>query len=228
MSVIDYRGWHKNSRIFVLGNGPSLRNVDLHVLDNEITFGVNRIWLHPWFRPMYFVAEARVLFKPKENVTAALQLAVRGTKFISGRCRSFFPKKLPSNHGITWLNIQTSKDPQFSEHCDQVVWSGMNVVFSALQLAFYMGATKVCFLGFEFSQVEGLGQPAEHWYSNELQRDQPVDRSQRATALRYFAVAAKRFPNRIVNATLESQVQCFPKVPLAQFLKETRTCKSTT
>ena len=227
MNVVDYHGCHKGSRIFVLGNGPSLNNVDLHVLDNEITFGVNRIWLHPWFCPTYFVAEARVLFKPKENVMAALNLTVQGAKFISAHCRLFFPKRLPSGCGIVWLNVQSAKTPDFSERCDQIVYSGMNVLFSALQLALYMEAAKVCLLGFDFSQVEGLGQPAEHWYSNELQKGQPVDKSQKAVARRHFELAAKRFPGRIVNATLESQIQCFPKALLSQFLKETRACKST-
>jgi len=39
------RDIHKGQRCFILGNGPSLRQMDLSPLKNEITFGLNRIYL---------------------------------------------------------------------------------------------------------------------------------------------------------------------------------------
>src|SRR3990170_3289750 len=36
---------HKGKRAFVIGNGPSLKQTDLSKLKNEITFGMNRIYL---------------------------------------------------------------------------------------------------------------------------------------------------------------------------------------
>ena len=36
---------HKGKRAFIIGNGPSLKQTDLSKLKNEITFGMNRIYL---------------------------------------------------------------------------------------------------------------------------------------------------------------------------------------
>ena len=36
---------HRGKRCFILGNGPSLRHLDLGKLKNEITFGMNRFYL---------------------------------------------------------------------------------------------------------------------------------------------------------------------------------------
>ena len=36
---------HRGQRCFIIGNGPSLKQMDLSPLQNEITFGMNRIYL---------------------------------------------------------------------------------------------------------------------------------------------------------------------------------------
>src|SRR6187551_16933 len=36
---------HKGKRAFIIGNGPSLKQTDLSKLKNEITFGMNRVYL---------------------------------------------------------------------------------------------------------------------------------------------------------------------------------------
>src|SRR5574338_723622 len=36
---------HRGKRAFIIGNGPSLKQTDLSKLKNEITFGMNRIYL---------------------------------------------------------------------------------------------------------------------------------------------------------------------------------------
>ena len=42
--LLSFRDRHRGGRCFVLGNGPSLREMDLSKLDGEVTFGVNRIF----------------------------------------------------------------------------------------------------------------------------------------------------------------------------------------
>ena len=41
----DYKDKHKNERLFLIGNGPSLAETDLNLLKNENTLAMNRISL---------------------------------------------------------------------------------------------------------------------------------------------------------------------------------------
>jgi hypothetical protein len=40
----DLRDKHKGKRCFIIGNGPSLKNMDISKLKNEITIGSNGIY----------------------------------------------------------------------------------------------------------------------------------------------------------------------------------------
>ena len=58
--LASYKNQHKGQRAFLLGNGPSLNRCDLRFLKNEITFGVNSIFLNyknMGFYTKYFVVE---------------------------------------------------------------------------------------------------------------------------------------------------------------------------
>ncbi len=43
--IIKYQNRYSGQRCFVIGNGPSLNKMDLSYLKNEITFGMNRVYL---------------------------------------------------------------------------------------------------------------------------------------------------------------------------------------
>ena len=45
MNLLRYKDIHKGERCFIIGNGPSLNKMDLSLLKDEITFGMNRIYL---------------------------------------------------------------------------------------------------------------------------------------------------------------------------------------
>jgi hypothetical protein len=57
--LADLKDVHKGRRAFIIGNGPSLKQMDLSRLQNEITFGLNRIYLlfpELGFHTTYFAA----------------------------------------------------------------------------------------------------------------------------------------------------------------------------
>ena len=43
--IREFRDAYKGRRCFIIGNGPSLRRMDLSPLRDEVTFGLNRIYL---------------------------------------------------------------------------------------------------------------------------------------------------------------------------------------
>ena len=58
--LLSFRNRHRGQRAFILGNGPSLNECDLTRLKNEVTFGVNGIFLNydrMGFHPTYYVVE---------------------------------------------------------------------------------------------------------------------------------------------------------------------------
>jgi hypothetical protein len=60
---------HKGERCFVIGNGPSLKNTDISKLENEFTFGMNRIYLmfpELGFHTTYFASINDLVVEPDE------------------------------------------------------------------------------------------------------------------------------------------------------------------
>ena len=45
-SLLRFRNIHAGERCVIMGNGPSLKTMDYGLLRDEITFGLNRIYLH--------------------------------------------------------------------------------------------------------------------------------------------------------------------------------------
>jgi len=91
----------------------------------------------------------------------------------------------------------------------------MNVVYMALQLAFYMGAQQVILIGVDFDYDDGQV-AADHFYDNDLQAGQPLDSTHKKIAVDHFQYAHTLFNTgtepRIVNATPGTKLDVFPKV----------------
>jgi len=41
----DFKDRHKGKRAWIVGNGPSLKQLDMSLLKSEVTFGSNRVYL---------------------------------------------------------------------------------------------------------------------------------------------------------------------------------------
>ena len=57
--IRGFHNIHKNERCFLVANGPSLAQIDLSLIKDEISFGLNRIYVNfenSTFRPTYYVA----------------------------------------------------------------------------------------------------------------------------------------------------------------------------
>ncbi len=135
-------------RCFIIGNGPSLTRMDLDPLANEVTFGVNGIFLkfsELSFRPTFYVVEDDLVAQDRAETINSLD-----------GMQKFFPKFLSP-----WLhpNPQTSflnviKDyreypgfPAFSTNAARALWVGGTVTYLNLQLAYYMGFDPVILIG---------------------------------------------------------------------------------
>jgi hypothetical protein len=136
---------HKGKRAFIIGNGPSLRQMDLSKLKNEITFGFNRIYLlfpELGFQTSYFCATNDLVIEQFHADILNLSMP----KFLAWRSHRHFSQTLPLTEIPTFLYTSYT-GPHFSQDVRGRVWEGATVTNVALQLAFHMGIREAILIG---------------------------------------------------------------------------------
>jgi glycosyltransferase involved in cell wall biosynthesis len=155
-----FKNLHKGQRCFIVGNGPSLNNTDLSKLKNEITFGVNSIFLMSdinGFIPTYYsVCDSHVIAENTDRInTYPVQHKFFPSifrKYISPNNRSnvsFFMM----NRGFNEVTSPNYAIPRFSADCSERIFDGQTITYMNLQLAYYMGFSEVYLIGVDFSYV---------------------------------------------------------------------------
>jgi hypothetical protein len=172
--ILPFKGIHSGKRCFIMGGGPSLKLINPTPLKNEITFGVNSIFLvTDWlgFEPTYYAVEDRLVYEDRFNDIL--------TRVNNSTC--FFPVQFSSpefdrrNHhyfrALYEFN-QLPDWPNFSLDPSLVVWIGGTVTYVCLQLAYYMGFDKVYFIGMDhyYKKPDNLQENGNEWTS--LEADQ--------------------------------------------------------
>ena len=150
-----FKDLHRGKRCFVIGNGPSLNKVDLGLLRNEYTFGVNSIFYKSQeinFKPTFYVVEDGHVVDDNLNEINSYSVPF---KFFPSAYRT----KLRGGSNVTFFNMNRgfyeSKSPnfevpRFSKDCGRNIYCGQSVTIINLQLAFYMGFTDVYLIGMDF------------------------------------------------------------------------------
>lgn len=157
----EYRGKYEGKRCFIIGNGPSLTLSDLERLKGEITFACNSIYAvyeHTFWRPSFHCAWDNIFCKKmmskKEDMKkltsecGAFFTTILGDGFQYRECEDignlFFIKSEQAVSENTGL-------PLFSEDCSKQIYSSGTVTYMMLQLAVYMGFSKIYLLGMDTS-----------------------------------------------------------------------------
>ncbi|MDQ8180941.1 6-hydroxymethylpterin diphosphokinase MptE-like protein [Pelagicoccus sp. SDUM812005] len=213
-------------RIFIVGNGPSLRTSDLQTLHDqrELSFAFNKIYLafeETSYRPSFYLVEDDLVAKNNAKAIRAL------TGF-----QKFFPDYLlpvlgdpDEQTALFYFDVQRPEDfqPRFSEE-SLLVHSGYSCTYSALQLAIYMGFREIIFIGLDF-YFTLPSQADDEVLTNEAQRNHfaPEYRKQGETWNRPYLdqtreayILAKQVADRkgitILNASRSSELDVFPRV----------------
>ena len=162
--MLKYHNIHKGKRCFIVANGPSLKETDLSLLKNEITIGMNRIYLNAdkmGFMPTYIVVQdIAIQLKQFQEDLEALKLP----KFFNWNARSLFTEQ----ENLTF--IRSDYTPQFSTDLVKTTWGGHSVTAVCIQLAFYMGFDEVYLVGKDHN-YEQKGTPGGLVYSTGEERN---------------------------------------------------------
>ncbi|MFC1997368.1 6-hydroxymethylpterin diphosphokinase MptE-like protein [Chloroflexota bacterium] len=146
LRIRSLRGKHRGERCFIIGNGPSLNNMDLSFLKKEITFGLNRIYLlfpRIGFSTSYYVSINQLVIEQFAHDLEALQMP----KFIGWRSRD----KIRFSPQTMFLRGVYDGSRGFSKNPAQYIWEGATVTYVAMQLASYLGFQQVILVGVDHS-----------------------------------------------------------------------------
>lgn len=208
---------HNGQRCFVIGNGPSLRLMDLSPLKDEITFGLNRAYL---------------MF---ETLGFATSYLVSVNRLVIEQCAGDF-RELPIPRFFAWhsrehmrgdaesIFVRTTATPGFSQDPCEGMWEGGTVTYVALQLAYYMGFREVILIGVDHSftttgpahlEVTSAGEDPNHFdprYFGKGFRWNLPDLEMSEIAYGLAQDAFKADGRSIIDATTGGKLQIFPKV----------------
>jgi hypothetical protein len=217
--LAGFRKQHRGQRCFILGNGPSLNKTDLRPLRDEITFGMNRIYLN--FSPMgfdttYYVAINTLVIEQ----CAAEILQLRMPRFITWRARGW----LAGDPEVIFLDTDYTGPEVFSPDLNGRVFEGSTVTFVALELAYYMGFQEVILIGVDHSfstqgrpnvVVTSQGEDGDHFSPSYFGRGFRWQLPDLEASERAYRLARKAFEDdgrRVLDATEGGKLTVFPKV----------------
>jgi hypothetical protein len=216
--LAQYKDIHRGDRCVIIGNGPSLKQTDVSKIRDEVTFGMNRIYLAfpEWgFETSYFVSINDLVIEQCAEDIRALAMP----KFLSWHSH---PHITPTED--THFLHTTYYDPKFARDVRGRVWEGATVTYVAMQLAFYMGFQQVVLIGVDHSfkakgepnkTVVSEGDDESHFdpkYFGKGFRWQLPDLETSELAYRRARQVYEQAGRQIVDATVGGQLEVFKKV----------------
>lgn len=213
----EFKDKHRGQRCFIIGNGSSLRKMDLSRLKNEITFGLNRVYLlfdSIGFATTYYVAVNGYVIEQCAGDIDKLKC----TKFI----RRDYARYLDSQEDT--LLVRSRSGPRFCRDvAAQGVWEGSTVTYVAMQLAYYMGFSEVILIGVDhhFTAVGSphavevsTGPDVNHFDPNYFGKGfmwQYPDLKTSEEAYELARLVYEGAGRRIIDATVGGRLTVFPK-----------------
>jgi Protein of unknown function DUF115 len=235
--IAQMRNKYEGKRCFVIGNGPSLKKMDLSSLKDEITIGSNAIYKH--YDEMGFSTDFLILEDIEQteirgpelkNVKGPIKMAslYNAYAIACDKDTLFFNSPRPSCHGYYWA---PDLYPQFSRDFASIVHLGSTVTYIGLQLAYHLGCSKVYLIGVDhnYGRLPELFPPgkimiteenlplveechfSKGYYKVGDQIGVPYSKKQEEAynlAKQEFEMAGRQ----ILNAGVDSKLPMFPKV----------------
>ena len=172
-------GKYRGRRIFVMGSGKSLKEMPLHLLQNEYTFGINRIGLT--YRPsFYWLATTNAHnVEYRFNVDAAIESAYHS--FIA----TFLKGTIPDAENVYWIQVAhiSGANPTNPGEVGVEDWVKQNIAgcqlsgyghsgFAVIRLAAYMGFNPIYVIGMDGKyEYHQLGQSDPNHFDDNYESD---------------------------------------------------------
>lgn len=223
--IESLRDIHRGERCVIMGNGPSLNRTDLGLLKNEVTFGLNRIYLMfetLGFSTTYLAVVNRHVVEQCHAEIAALPMPL----FTTQKNADLLSRTKPPA-----ITLRDVTGPYFGRELPLGIWQGATVTYVAMQVAYFMGFTEVVLVGVDHNfaskgpahqLVESAGDDPNHFDPNYFGKGFKWQLPDLETSEIAYALARDTYEadgRRIVDATVGGKLQVFDKVDLAEALK---------
>jgi len=219
-ALAAYQNRHPGERCFIIGNGPSLKQTDLSLLKDEITFGMNRIYLafpDLGFTTTYYLSINSLVIEQCIHDILALPMP----RFLSWRSRYAFLS--PPDEKTIFLHT-TYTGPVFARDVRRRLWEGATVTYVALQLAYFMGFEQVILIGVDHNfstqgkpnaTVVSQGDDPDHFHQGYFGKGFRWQLPDLETSERAYHMARQAYEQagrQVLDATVGGKLQVFPKV----------------
>ena len=146
----SYKNKYEGRRCFIVANGPSLRMEDLEKLkkNNEITFGFNRIYAlydRTDWRPSFYITQDPTIIRT--GIDETREQVNNSVVFIKSPGEHKYDVKNAIYYNLDYRRSQKGLLPDFYNGSNCIFADGKTVVYTALQLAVYMGFKEIYLLG---------------------------------------------------------------------------------
>lgn len=230
-----YKSKFAGQRCFFIGNGPSLRAEELTKLHEagEITFAFNRIYnifdQTPW-RPSYYISQDEKMLAGCADIVCGLQA---DAKFIPIQLKWWNDISIDNAAYFNIVNQQVD-DPQqflFSDDISRCIYNSMTGMYTAAQIAAYMGFTEIYLIGvdhhFRISQNNRseivVDNSVKDYFTEKYNEDKDklyIPNTERST-LTYVAMKKQCDARNIhvFNATRGGKLEVFPRIEFDSLFK---------
>lgn len=216
--LAELKDIHRRQRCFIIGNGPSLKNTNLSLLEDEFSFGMNRIYLmfpELGFPITYFLSVNSLVIEQCAEDIRALPIP----KFLSWHSRNL----IQPTEDISFL-YTTYTGPKFAYDARGRLWEGATVTYVALQLAYHMGFEQAILIGVDHSfsakgkpntTVVSQGDDQDHFNPGYFGKGFRWQLPDLETSERAYGMANQAYDQagrEILDATVGGKLTVFPKV----------------
>jgi hypothetical protein len=147
--------YNRNKRGFIICNGPSLNSIDLEKLKNEITIGVNAIYLNferMGFKPTYYIVEDNLVAEDRKDdinqIKGTIKLfAIRLAYCLIRDEETIFLNHSPNMNPWPKQREKFGTDMKFSEDASIATFGGNTVTYTSLQIAYHLGLREIYIVG---------------------------------------------------------------------------------
>ena len=221
-----YKDMYAGRRCFIIGNGPSLTAADLKTVQehNEISFAFNRIYNifedTDW-RPTYYISQDQ---KMLSGCVSEVNQLIHSTKFIPIEFEWYDNIHVDNATFFHIVNRDMDNYPDFSEDISKCIVNSKTVVYTAIQIAVYMGIKEIYLIGVDHhfhtsinSKGEIIVDPtAKDYFSEKYNQDKEQLYIPNTDLSTLTFVAAKRYADahgiKIFNATRGGKLEVFDRV----------------
>jgi hypothetical protein len=146
---------HKGERVFIVANGPSLQDINMNLLKNEITIGCNGIFseFEKWgFHTTYYITEDVVQTELRAKEINDLKGPIKFAGIHNSKSFNLFTDMIffyvPLRRDMGYY-YELDTYPQFSRDFASIVHHGATVTYLMLELAFHLGFKEVYIIGLD-------------------------------------------------------------------------------